>query len=110
MKTALNASRLAIAAFIVPYIFAFNPAMLFIDAGIIDVVLIIVTSLIGLYGVAAGLEGYMLANMNVLERLMAVVGGLCMLIPGTVTDIIGIALVGASAALQIMRKKKLATA
>ena len=44
MKTALNASRLAIAAFIVPYIFAFNPAMLFIDADVVQVVIIIVTS------------------------------------------------------------------
>ena len=52
MKTALNASRLAIAAFIVPYIFAFNPAMLFIDADVVQVVIIIVTSLVGLTGVA----------------------------------------------------------
>ena len=105
MKTALNASRLAIAAFIVPYIFAFNPAMLFIDTGVLGVVTIIVTSLIGLFGVAAGLEGYMFANLNVIERLLSIVGGLCLIIPGTVTDIVGI-----SAALQIMKKKKAAVA
>ncbi len=108
MKTALNASRLAIAAFIVPYIFAFNPAMLFIDAGVADVVLIIVTSLVGLFGVAAGLEGYMFANMNPVQRLLSVVGGLCLIIPGTVTDIVGIALVGLSAVWQITAKKKAA--
>ena len=106
MKTALNASRLAIAAFIVPYIFALNPAMLFIDASVVDVALIIVTSLIGLYGVAGGLEGYMMGNMNVIQRIMAVVGGLCMLIPGTVTDIIGIVLVGLSCAWQMAESKK----
>lgn len=110
MKTALNASRLAIAAFIVPYIFAFNPAMLFIDASVIDVVMIIITSLIGLYGVAAGLEGYMLANMNPVQRLLAIIGGLCMLIPGTLTDVIGIALVALSGAWQIAGKKKTTTA
>ena len=110
MKTALNASRLAIAAFIVPYIFAFNPAMLFIDTGVLGVVTIIVTSLIGLFGVAAGLEGYMFANLNVIERLLSIVGGLCLIIPGTVTDIVGIVLVGISAALQIMKKKKAAVA
>ena len=108
MKTALNASRLAIAAFIVPYIFAFNPAMLFIDASAVDVILIIVTSLIGLFGVAGGLEGYMFANMNPIQRILAVVGGLCMLIPGTMTDIIGIALVGVSVAWQMAGKKKAA--
>ena len=110
MKTALNASRLAIAAFIVPYIFAFNPAMLFIDTGVLGVVTIIVTSLIGLFGVAAGLEGYMFANLNVIERLLSIIGGLCLIIPGTVTDIVGIVLVGISAVLQIMKKKKAAVA
>ena len=110
MKTALNASRLAIAAFIVPYIFAFNPAMLFIDTGVLGVVTIIITSLIGLFGVAAGLEGYMFANLNVIERLLSIVGGLCLIIPGTVTDLVGIVLVGISAALQMMKKKKAAVA
>ncbi|MBQ6855785.1 MAG: TRAP transporter permease [Lachnospiraceae bacterium] len=106
MRTALNASRLAIAAFVVPYIFALNPAMLFIDAGIVDIIMIVVTSLIGLFGIAGGLEGYMMGNMNIIQRLMAVVGGLCMMIPGTMTDIIGIILVGLSCAWQMAEKKK----
>jgi TRAP transporter 4TM/12TM fusion protein len=110
MKTAFNASRLAIAAFVVPYIFAMNPAMLFIDASVLDVALIVVTSLIGLFGIAGGLEGYMFNNMNVIQRLMAVVGGLCMMIPGTFTDIIGVVLVGASSAWQMADKKKKAVA
>lgn len=110
MKTALNASRLAIAAFIVPYIFAFNPAMLFIDADVIQVVVIIVTSLVGLTGVAGGLEGYMVTNMNPIQRILAVVGGLCLIIPGTVTDLAGIAIVGASVVWQLADKKKRAAA
>ena len=101
MKTALNASRLAIAAFIVPYIFAFNPAMLFIDADVVQVVIIIVTSLVGLTGVAGGLEGYMVTNMNPIQRILAVVGGLCLIIPGTITDLAGIAIVGASVVWQL---------
>lgn len=110
MKTALNASRLAIAAFIVPYIFAFNPAMLFIDADVIQVVVIIVTSLVGLTGVSGGLEGYMVTNMNPIQRILAVVGGLCLIIPGTVTDLAGIAIVGASVIWQLAAKKKRAAA
>ena len=106
MKTALNATRLAIAAFIVPYIFALNPAMLFIDAGVLDIVLIIVTSLAGLFGVAGGLEGYMIYNMNIIQRLMAIAGGLLMLIPGAVTDVIGIALVVLCCVWQLAMKKK----
>ena len=110
MKTALNASRLAIAAFIVPYIFAFNPAMLFIDADVIQVVVIIVTSLVGLTGVSGGLEGYMVTNMNPIQRILAVVGGLCLIIPGTITDLAGIAIVGASVVWQLADKKKRAAA
>lgn len=110
MKTALNASRLAIAAFIVPYIFAFNPAMLFIDADVVQVVIIIVTSLVGLTGVAGGLEGYMVTNMNPIQRILAVVGGLCLIIPGTITDLAGIAIVGASVVWQLADKKKRAVA
>ena len=110
MKTALNASRLAIAAFIVPYIFAFNPAMLFIDADVVQVVIIIVTSLVGLTGVAGGLEGYMVTNMNPIQRILAVVGCLCLIIPGTITDLAGIAIVGASVVWQLADKKKRAAA
>ena len=110
MKTALNASRLAIAAFIVPYIFAFNPAMLFIDADVVQVVIIIVTSLVGLTGVAGGLEGYMVTNMNPIQRILAVVGGLCLIIPGTVTDLAGIAIVVAAVVWQLADNKKRAAA
>ena len=73
----------------------------FIDCGIAESNMI---------GVAAGLEGYMFANLNVIERLLSIIGGLCLIIPGTVTDLVGIVLVGISAALQMMKKKKAAVA
>ena len=52
----------------------------------------------------------MFANLNVIERLLSIFGGLCLIIPGTVTDLVGIVLVGVSAALQMMQKKKAAAA
>ena len=108
MKTALQATRLAIAAFLIPYIFAMNPAMLFIDTTAIGVIQVIVTSVIGIVGVAAGLEGYLLRNMNAIERVAIIAGGVLMLIPGTVTDLAGIAIVGALWALQMVQTKKAA--
>ena len=93
MKTAFNATRLAIAAFIVPYIFALNPAMLFVDSTPMDIVLICITSVIGIFGVSAGLSGFVYTKMNPLIRLISVGGGLALLIPGIQTDIIGTALV-----------------
>ena len=94
MKTAMNATKLAIAAFIVPYIFALNPAMLFINVtSVFQVVQIVVTSLFGLFGVAAALNGFLYKQMNPLLRIVLAAGGLCMMIPGTLTDVIGLAVV-----------------
>ena len=106
MKTAFQATRLAIAAFLIPYIFALNPAMLFIDTTVIEVIQVIITSSIGMAGVAAGVEGYLMGNMNPFERVMSIVGGLMMLYPGTVTDLVGAALIVLVGVFQIMRHKR----
>ena len=110
MKTAIQATRLAIAAFLIPYIFALNPAMLFIDATAGQVIQIIITSFVGMFGVAAGIEGYLVKRMNPLERIIVAAGGLGMLIPGTVTDLIGLGLVVLVAVFQILHKDKKAAA
>ena len=87
MKTAFNATKLAIAAFIVPYIFAMNPAMLLVNVeNPFQVVQIVLSALIGLFGVAASLNGFLYRPINFLFRLALVAGGLSMMIPGTLTD------------------------
>ncbi|MBE6662329.1 MAG: TRAP transporter large permease subunit [Ruminococcaceae bacterium] len=105
LKTGVNATRLAIAAFIVPYIFAFNPAMLFIDTMWYDVVLIVVSSIIGMFGISAGLEGYMLRSLKIYERLLAIAGGLLLVIPGIVTDLVGLLLVALVVVLQLLGRR-----
>ena len=106
MKTAITATKLAIGAFIVPYVFALNPAMLFLDTTAGEVVLICITSLIGIFGVSAALEGYFLTGMPWYQRVLTAVGGLLLIYPGIVTDTIGLALVAAVAVIQVMTKKK----
>ena len=113
MKTAFNATKLAIAAFVVPYIFALNPAMLFqFEAGtsptmkVVQSVLIVITSLAGLFGVAAALNGYLYKPMNPLFRVLIAAGGLCMMIPGELTDVIGVVVVVGVVVLQRMSAKK----
>ncbi len=108
MKTAVTATKLAIGAFIVPYVFALNPAMLLIDTTAIDVVLICITSLIGMFAVSSALEGYLLHKMSWYERIVNVVGGLLLIYPGLTTDLIGLALVVAVIAIQFLTKKKYA--
>lgn len=93
MKTAVQATRLAIAAFIVPYIMAFSPAILFVDTNAFQVVQICLTALLGIFGVSAGLSGYVYRNMNMMIRVISVIGGLTLLIPGVVTDVIGLVLI-----------------
>ena len=110
MKTAFTATRLAIAGFIVPYICALSPAMLLIDAGPAEVVMIVITSLIGIFGVAAGLSGFVYKKMNPLMRALIVVGGITLLIPGTMTDVIGFVIVGGVILIQRLGAKKQAAA
>ena len=113
MKTAFNATRLAIAAFIVPYIFAFSPVMLFeFSKGtstammVVQIIQICVTSLLGIFGVAAALNGFLYKKINPLFRVIMAVGGLCMMIPGTVTDLIGLVLVAGICVYQYLSAKK----
>ncbi len=106
MQTALNATRLAIAAFIIPYIFALNPSMLLIDTDFLKVALIVITSILGMVGVSAGLEGYLKGNLVWPLRIVSVGAGLLLIIPGVLTDVIGIVLVAAVVAFQILRSRK----
>ena len=107
MKTAFNATKLAIAAFIVPYIFAMNPAMLLVNVeNPFQVVQIVLSALIGLFGVAAALNGFLYRPINFLFRLALVAGGLSMMIPGTLTDVIGLAVVVAVVVLQRLAAKR----
>ena len=105
MKTAFTATKLAIGAFIVPYVFALNPAMLFVNTVWYQVVLICITAIIGMFGVSAALEGYLLTNMKWYERIISAVGGLLLIYPGILTDSIGLGLIVIVMLIQVISKK-----
>lgn len=105
MKTAFTASRLAIAAFIVPYMFCLSPALLMIDTTAVEVVLISITAIIGIFGLASGLEGYCFTDMNKIIRILIVIGGLLLIYPGIATDGIGFVLVIGSLAFQYLSSR-----
>ena len=108
MRTAFTASRLAIAAFICPYIFCLNPVMLLEFEGMsggmaaLTLVQVIITSLIGLFGVAAGLNGHLFKEINPIFRIIFIAAGLALMVPGTLTDIVGI---GILVAMTLMQKR-----
>ena len=108
LKTGVTATRLAITAFIVPYIFAYSPEMLIIgsDNPWYEIVLLVITALIGIFVISAGMEGYMFKHMPIWERIIALAGGLCMVIPGLVTDAVGLGLIALVVLLQKIGQKK----
>ncbi len=106
MKTAFTASRLAIAAFIVPYMFCLSPALLMIETTPLQVAQISLTAIIGIFGLASGLEGYCFTDINKIIRALTVIGGLLLIYPGIATDGIGLILVIGSLAFQFIMSKK----
>ena len=115
-KTGVNATKLAIAAFLIPYMFALNPAMVMIEgtevvisaATVLKALPMVVTAIIGLVGIGAGFIGYLNGPVNPALRVVSLAGGLLLVIPGTVTDIIGIALIAAVVVLTKLTQKKAA--
>ncbi|MDR1251784.1 MAG: TRAP transporter permease [Treponema sp.] len=106
IKTGVTATRLAITAFIVPYIFIFNPAMLFIDTTPFKILQIVVSSCTGMFGLAAGIEGYMFRKVGLPWRLAAIAGGLLLINPGLISDIIGFCLVAAVTLVQVVLSRR----
>ena len=115
MRTGFNAVRLGIAAYLVPYMFVLNPVMVLVNTGnwstpvfLGHVLLAVGTAIIGMVGLATGATGYFRTTCNPVERLLLIASGLMMVHPGTMTDIIGVALFAAMFILQGMKKKKAA--
>ena len=106
MKTGFNATRLAIAAFIIPYVMALNPAMVFVDTTALEVVEIVVTSLVGMYGLSMALEGYCRSELGWPLRLLAAAGGLCLIYPGLVSDALGLGAVGVAVAVSLVQSRR----
>lgn len=97
LRTGIQATKLAITAFIVPYIFALNPSLLLVCAGyeakLFRVLQILATSLIGCYSLSAALEGFLMHKNKLWETVLFAIGGFLLIMPDGVTDLIGIALI-----------------
>lgn len=109
IKTAFNATKLAIGAFIIPYVFVFNPQMLMIDTTFINALPIALTALIGMFGLSVALEGYAFRNSTIVERVLFAIAGVMCILPNHATDLTGIALLALLIVYQIIMKKKDAT-
>lgn len=110
MRTGLQASRLAIAAFIIPYIFVFSPELLMINVTIFHLIFIIITALIGIIAVASGLTGYFRTTMNPVERVAFIGGGVMLVTTTMMLNIIGAVVLGGVILWQLRKSKAVAVA
>ncbi len=105
IRTGLNAAKIAIAAFIIPYMFVLQPELLMIDTNILELIWILFTAVAGMIAIGAGLIGYWYRKVYWPERLFAVAGGLTLIYPGTYSDVIGLSVFGILLALQFFMKR-----
>lgn len=90
IKTGTTATKLALAGFLVPYIYVFNPMLVLVDFEIFSFVLAVVTALIGVFLLGMSTIGFFKAPIVLPLRLLALVGALGLMIPGWKSDLAGI--------------------
>ena len=105
MKTGFVATKLAIGAFIVPYIFVYNPAMLLIGTTPFLLAQNLITASAGMFGLGTAMIGYCLTTMRWYERIWFIIGGLLLIDPGNLTDIIGLAILAVGLFVQYRKRK-----
>ena len=91
-KTGFASFRMGIVAYIIPFIFLLNPAIL-LEGDTVEVILAAATAILGVFCLTGAIEGYMFRYWSIVSRVLLGAASLMMMIPGTVTDLIGIALV-----------------
>ena len=92
-RSGIEASKLAIGAFLVPYMFVLNPVLIMQVSSPLDVIQPLITALIGMVGISAGMTGYFVVSIKWFERVILATAGLMMLYPEAISDYIGIAII-----------------
>ncbi|MFJ5770054.1 TRAP transporter permease [Psychrobacillus sp. NPDC093180] len=106
IKTGVEASKLAIAAFIIPYMVVFSPTLLMIDTTLWEIIWVFITALIGMIAIGAGVIGYWYRKVNWIERIFAVVAGLLLIYPEGYSDIAGLIIFAILVTIQYMTREK----
>ena len=90
VKTGFSAVKLALAGFIVPYMFVYSPQLLLLDTTLLDGLRVTAGACLGVFLIGIAVEGYLFTSMNVLVRLVAFISALCLIDSGIYTDMIGL--------------------
>jgi TRAP transporter 4TM/12TM fusion protein len=105
-KTGVESSKLAISAFIIPYMFVLSPELLMIDTTWTYLIWVVFTAFIGMFAISAGVIGYWMRKMFWIERIVALIAGLCLIYPEKISDIIGLVSFGILLGLQFFYKSE----
>ena len=109
MTTAVEACKLGFAGFMVPFAFCYNPAMM-MQGNVAEILSVFISAFIGVSIMSAGFQGWLLWKLHLLERIIFICAGLLMFIPGTLTDITGLAIAIVLIAINMKKWKKVRTA
>lgn len=104
--TGFTAVKLAMAGFVVPFIFVYNPILLLQDVQLIEVIVPTLTAIVGIVAMGAGAVGYLKTRTSVIERVFLFLSALFLLVPGSMTDILGVAILISIYCIQVLKKKK----
>lgn len=107
VKTGFNALKLALAGFMIPYIFVYNPGILLIDTTLPEIILMVFTSLVGAFALALAGSGYWMRNLRFWERVVFLGAAITLIFPGIVTDTVGLSIMVCMWYLQKRSMKKL---
>ena len=89
MKTGVTAMKLGIVAFIIPFMFVFEPALL-MQGSTTEIATAFASALIGVIGIASGMQNWLLVRCRLWERALLLASGLMLIFPGLITDTIGL--------------------
>ena len=108
LKTGVHASKLAIAAFIIPYVFVLSPVLLMVDATPLALVSVTLSALLGMIAISSALCGFLADHCRPYERILLIIAGLLMIKPGGITDLVGLVLFVVILVMQYRRAKETA--
>ncbi|MBM7665486.1 TRAP transporter 4TM/12TM fusion protein [Solibacillus kalamii] len=106
IKTGIHSAKLAIAAFIIPYMIIFSPALLMIDVTVWEIIWVVFTAMMGMIAIGAGIIGYWYRPINWIERIILVAAGVAMIYPESLSDTIGLIVFGIMFVIQYVTKNR----
>lgn len=106
IKTGIHSAKAAIAAFIIPYMIIFSPALLMIDVTVWEIIWVVFTAMMGMIAIGAGIIGYWYRPINWIERIILVAAGVAMIYPESLSDTIGLIVFGIMFVIQYVTRNK----